>query len=233
MKIKLKKEQFLPAITTTSGADWRAMIQEIDELDLEKIAIFPTCLAELEQRKEFFELLEKTSLKEIPFVHIRSNMRPEELAYLTKRWHTKVFNTHSEDEFPLEYDLSDYFDRMYIENTYWPFNPREMEKFAGLCLDFSHLENHRLLAPSKYKHNIEMLEKFPVGCNHISAIKPRPHQDNNGDPIYSIHQFEDLSEFDYLKSYPQEWFSDYIAMELENSLSEQLKAIDYILKIKN
>ncbi len=228
--MKLKRKQLLPAITTTQGSNWREKIKEIDQLGLKKIAIFTTCLNK-EERQEFFDLLEKTKLKEIPFVHLRSDQEPEELDYLIKRWKTKVFNMHSPREFPFKRDYKKYYQMLYIENTYASLDENEVKDFAGVCLDVSHLENDKLLHQERYKQNMAVLEKFPVGCNHISDIKPTLQLDLDGGPIYSIHSFKELSEFDYLKDYPQKYFSNYIAIELENSLKDQLKVIDYIINL--
>jgi len=42
---------------------------------------------------------------------------------------------------------------------------------------------------------------------------------------------EDFSELDYLRKYPKDYFSSLIALELENTIKEQLKAKEYILDI--
>lgn len=234
----LKKEQFLATVTTTRGCDWRARIKEIDKLGLKKAAVFPTCLPEEQERKELYALLEKSRLKEIPLVHLRSDMKPDELAYLSNKWQTKVFNTHSQKEYPFQYDYSRFKNRIYIENTYTAFDLEEIKDFAGICLDFSHLENDRLLHQKSYQQNLEALKECQktkdclIGCNHISAVPDITHNDLEGSPIYSIHYLKDFSELDYLKNFPANWFSSFIAIELENSLEEQLRAIEYITDMK-
>ena len=221
----LKKEQFLPAVTTTK--EYRGKIKEIDELSLERVALFPTFLS-LEKRKELYELLEKTTLKKIPFCHLRSDMEIWELDYLIKRWDCKVFNIHTEKEYPLTYDYSKYKKMIYIENVYFALDEKEIKEFAGVCLDISHLESERVLRREVYQQNINTLEKFQIGCNHISAVIG-PHQDENNHTVISNHTMCDLSNLDYLKNYPEKYFSQYCAIELENSLKEQLKAINYIV----
>lgn len=237
--MSLKKEQFLPAITTLSakfkveGNSWQEKIKEIDELGLEKVAIFPTCLNK-EQRQEMYSLLEETGLKEIPFVHLRSDMSVEELDYLVKKFKTKVFNIHSEKQYPLAHNLEKYRKQLFIENTIL-WNEQEIKKFAGVCLDFSHLHDDELLCPEKYQINFGLLGKYKIGCNHIAAISKvslTETEDGKANLLhYSKHLFQDLSEFDYLKNYPKEFFSQFCAIEIENSLAEQLKAIDYITNI--
>jgi len=227
----LKRKQFLLGITTTDeqGNGWRKKIKEIDELGLKKVAFFPTCL-EKAQRKEFYGLLEKTGLKEIPFVHIRGDMDYNELDYLIKRYKTKAFNIHTGRQHPAIYDYSKYKKMLYLENTF-PFDETELKGFAGICLDLSHLEDDKNLRKDIFKHRQEMIEKYKVGCNHISAISQESQKSESGKDIYSGHYFRELSEFDYLKNYPKTYFSKFIGMELENSLKEQLQAIEYILNL--
>jgi len=225
-----KNIKFLPAVTTTRGSDWRKKIKEIKNLHLKEVSIFPTCLNEKE-RKELYQLIKKSNLKKIPFVHLRSDMKVEELDYLVRNWETKIFNIHTQKEYPLIYDYSKYKDIIYIENVYHPFEKKELKEFAGICLDFSHLENDRLLSSEKFKHNSKMLEIYPIGCNHISAIKKTTHIDEFGYVRYGSHYLNDFSELDYLKKYPLRYFSSFCAIELENNILEQLKVIEYIKKI--
>lgn len=217
----------MPAITTTEGSDWRSKVKEIKELGLKKVAIFPTCLAK-EQRKEMYGLLEKSGIGEIPFVHLRGDMEFWELNYLIKKYSAQAFNIHSARQHPVFFDYSKYRDILYLENTR-SFNERELRKFAGICLDFAHLENERRLNKEGFEKRIAVLEKYKIGCNHISSLPDRTHHDKEYGDIYDVHNFKNFSEFDYLKNYPERYFSNFIAMELENSLKEQLKAIDYII----
>ncbi|OIO45891.1 hypothetical protein COX24_01785 [bacterium (Candidatus Gribaldobacteria) CG23_combo_of_CG06-09_8_20_14_all_37_87_8] len=234
---KIKKGQFLVSITTTKGADWEARIKEIDKLKIKKLALFVTCVNEKE-RKKLYQALEKTSLKEIPFCHIRSDMPFCELDYLTKRWQTKVFNLHTRKEFAFKYayDNSKYKDKIYIENVYFGLPEDEVKRFAGICLDFSHLENDRLIRPEVFKESLKMLEKYKIGCNHISGIFATAQEiiEHSGVIRYDKHFFTNFKDFNYLKKYPLKYFSKYCALEVENPLKDQLKAIDYIVKqIKN
>jgi len=225
----LKREQFLVGITTTDrrGGIWREKIKEIKELGLKKAALFPTCF-EKEQREEMYKLLGKSGITEIPFVHIRGDMSHEELDYLIKKYNTKVLNIHTKRQHPVFYDYLKYKDMLYLENT-CPFNEEELSDFAGLCLDISHLEDERLLRTEEFIERKKIIKKHKIGCNHISAIPKKSHKNENGKDIFSLHSYRNLSDFDYLKNYPKKFFSNYVAMELENSLKEQLKAIDYIV----
>lgn len=210
-------------------------MKEINKLGIEEAAVFPTCL-DVEKRKKFYRLLEKSGIKNIPFAHLRGDMKIKELDYFVENFNTRVFCIHTAREFPFIYDYSRYKKLIYIENTYYPLSEKEISGFGGVCVDFSHLENDRLFCRKKFEHNIKVIEKFPVGCNHISAVKNEIwiDEENRFEKIryrHDYHQLEKLSELDYLKSYPLKYFSSYISVELENSFEEQLEAGEYIRKI--
>lgn len=222
--------KILVSITTTNNSDWKEKIREINELKLKEVALFPTCL-DRKQREKLYQLLEKSEVKNIPLLHLRHDMELKEIKYFVKKYNTKAFTLHTQSEFPLIYDYSKYNRFIFIENIYRPLNPEEIKQFGGICLDMSHLENDRILEKEKFKHNIKMLEKYPIGCNHISCVKNFSHKDIKGDLRYDFHILENLSELDYLKKYPKNYFSSIIAIELENSIKEQLKIRDYITKL--
>lgn len=236
-KNTLLKDQFLASITTTRGANWKAMVKEIDQLKIRHLALFLTCVTE-KQRKELYGLLEKTSLKEIPFCHLRSDMPLRELDYLTKRWQTKVFNLHTSREFSIKIDYKGLKKKIFIENVFMGFDEQELKIFGGVCLDFAHLENDRLNKHRRYQETIKALAKYSLGCNHISAICKEPFRfieetkyglrDENR---FDRHSFTNLKDFDYLKRYPLKYFSKYCALEVENPLKDQLKAISYIYQL--
>ena len=231
------KRRIFPSITTIINSNWKKEIAEVKKIKLKEVCLFLTCVNENE-RKELYNLLKETGVEKIPLIHLRNDMRVEELNYLAKNYKTKIFNTHSETGHPLKYGLGKYKKSIYIENAGIKktignrFIEEEIKNFAGVCLDFSHLENERLLRPEIYESDIKVIEKYPCGCNHIGAVKKnlfKNQYEPNG--CYRSHFFEDLSEFDYLKKYPAEYFSSILAIELENTIGEQLKARDYIINL--
>lgn len=217
----------LPTITTITGSAWLAKLAEVKKFKLEEICLFLTCLNR-EQRKEAFRLLQETNIKRIPFVHLRSDMELEELDFLSKHYKTAVFNIHTQREFPLLSDFGPYRKSVCIENTYEPFDEAELQAFGGICLDLSHLENDRILRPDNYRMNVAVLEKNQPKCSHISAIKKETFVDEEGHTRITNHHFDDLSELDYLAKYPLAYFGAVAALELENTIEEQLRAKEYI-----
>jgi len=223
--------KILVTITSTPRANWQEKIEEIDRLKIKEAAFFPTCL-KLEERQKAYRLLEKTKLKKIPFVHLRSDMKPFEVEFLKKRYKTEIFNCHPESEHPLSKALWPYRKEIYIENTKSFLPEEEISKFAGICLDFSHLESVKFFAPKVYKQNLEVIKKFPIGCNHISCFKGK----SKFLPVkflqsFGSHFLNSLKDLSYLKNFPKEFFSDFIAIELENSLKKQLEIKKYLHSI--
>jgi len=223
--------KFIPALTTTNGSNWKEKFREIEALKIEEIALFPTCLAK-EHRKTLYDMIKSSCIKRIPFVHLRDDMDVNELEFLAKEYDTQIFNTHSEREFPIDNEwLVKYKELICIENTpKSPLSEEEIKKYGGICLDFAHLENLRLLESDKYKKEVEVLSKFPIKCNHVSAVKKDfSFVDSKTRKLrYDSHHMDNLSELDYLKNYPISYFSDFCAIELDNKISEQLEAIEYI-----
>jgi len=175
-------------------------------------------------------MLENSTLKIIPLVHIRNDMPPEELNYLIKKFQVKAFNTHSGSEFPFHYFYPKHRKMIFIENVYRPFDEKEIRKFGGICLDIAHLENDRFQEPEKFKHNVKIIEKYPVGCNHVSCFQRISHRDEEGHLRYDAHLMRDFSQLDYLKNYPKKYFSSIVAIELKNTIEKQLAAKDYLIK---
>lgn len=224
------KEGIFASITTIGNNLWREKIKEADEIGLKEVALFLTCLQKPE-RRELYSLLRQSAIKRVPFAHLRNDMEPDELDFLIKKYQTQVFNIHCQAQYPWLFDLSKYKDRIYLENTYYVFEKKEMAVLAGICLDISHLESDRILGLERFKAIEKMLEVYPIGCNHISGVQKEAHFDKKGCKDYASHSLKDFTELDYLKNYPAKYFSNFIALELENDLKTQLKARDYILNL--
>lgn len=216
----------LPGLTTTSGSDWRAKIREIDRLRIREVALFPTCL-ESGEREELYRRLEETKLESIPHVHLRGeDMAPRELDFLVSRYHAQVFNIHSPAEFPVNFDYSPFAGRIYIENTGFVPTLDELAGFAGLCLDFAHWESGLLKKNRKYRDFRGLVERFRVGCCHVSALSETPIDSHEG-PSFDNHWLSDLSALEYIRKYVC-FFPDIVSVELENPLAEQVEVVRFL-----
>ena len=221
--------RILPSVTTHGKGDctWRRKLREIPELGLQTVAVFLTGLRASE-RSEFYRELEQAAAEvglRVPFVHAVSTMGDEEFRYLRDRFGTERFNLHPVKEFPLQHELSrEVRSWIYIENSSIeaPLAREDLDGFAGLCIDLSHLEDMRRSNPAAYRQTIDLLSGTPIGANHISAVSDIPANMIGEVPVYSKHLLEDLSEVSYLRRAPRAALSDLCAIELENSLAEQL-----------
>lgn len=220
------KSKIYPSITSTDKNKIPGFLKEIVYLHVDEICLFLTGLLENE-RKNLLEEIGKTNIKNIPFVHLRSDATPDELDFLINKYHTKCFNIHSESFFKLKYDLSKYKKQLYVENTIGPLDEKELQNYAGICIDLSHVEDNRLNYENFYLQLRNTFSKFYCGCGHISAIKEEPRFNEQGVKYNSVHISESLSEFDYLKNY-KDILPPILALELENPIEEQLKIIKYI-----
>jgi len=218
---------FLVGITTTEGSDWKKKIEEIDALQIKEAAVFPTCL-DKNQRNDFYIALEKSSLERIPFVHLRSDMEVTEIEFFIKKFNTVIFNCHAGHINPINPGWEKYKDIICQEN-HDRFDEEELKNLAGICLDFTHMEDEIMTGRQKAGYFQQFAKKYPIKCNHISAIKNKFELvGEQHDITYGSHHLEEMSEVDYLVKYPLEFFSKYCAIELENSLARQLEIIEYI-----
>lgn len=223
-------KEILLGLTTTSGSNWKAKIKEIKRYKIKEVALFPTVL-KLKERKELYKLLEATAVERIPHVHLRDDMECWELDYLMERYQTQVFNTHPTKKRPLMFDYSKYAKKIYVENADGIPTKEELERFGGLCLDFSHWEKFSLSRDGKYNKIIsELTKSFEIGCCHISAKKNSKYALKRLIQRRGSHFMMDLKELDYMEKYIS-FLPELISIELENSFAEQFRAKEYLEKI--
>lgn len=232
------KYQIYPSVTTTHK-NWEEQISEAAKLKLKELGFFPTCL-EKEERYLAYKLFKEADITQLPFVHIRHDMDSKEIGFLQKEFHTRVFNVHSQLKFKqlpkhlkglLVNNLEKFRKQIYVETTLIPLTDKELGYYAGICLDTSHVENQHLYKTCLYKNFMEFLDKYPIGVAHISAVLTKPFLFPGGTYfLYDRHYYQKLSEFDYLLRY-QKFLPAILALELENSIQEQIEAKNYLGKL--
>lgn len=217
-----------PSITSTAG-NWRETIKQAKEAGLKEACFFPTCLTK-EERKEAYELLEDSGIESIPLVHLKDDMDIGEIGYLKSQFNVQAFNCHTRKQYKMKHDISMFKDMVYLENNRHLFDDGEIDNMAGICIDFSHLEDAKMQKTEEYDYFMDICKKHHCGCAHVSAIGDTPIK---GEVIhYSNHAYDDLKQFDYLKDY-KGLFPDIVALELENTIAQQLKAKEYIEALLN
>jgi len=232
----MENKTILVSITCASDVNgWKDKVKRICELGIEEVALFPTCLLP-QQRKELYAALENSPIKQIPHVHLRSDMEEWELEFFVKKYNTQVFNIHPRHStYPFLNFFPKYHAITFLENVLVIPEEAELKEFAGLCVDFSHWEGNVRLGNSEYnKKMLEMMQKFPIGCCHVSAVRQKADRDAEFPKRFTHdqHFMEELGDLDYIKKYIN-YLPKYISIELENSIDEQVKAKKYLEKIIN
>lgn len=221
---------------TTWNCDWHDKIDEANSLGISEVALFPTTVDRTE-REKLYLALENSSIQRIPFVHLRHDHEPEEIEYLIKRFRSEVFNVHASKE-NLENlpKFKKIIDRLFVENSNVidEYFIKILDNCAGVCLDISHYEDFGLRQHREgYDKFDELLKTHKIGCCHIPAVRDKLYEcETHGSSfkVYESHHMGNLSEMDYLKNHFH-LFSDYNAIELNNSFADQLKVKEYIEKM--
>lgn len=228
-----KEKRILLGLTTTSGSDWRGKTDEITQLGLKEIALFPTAL-DRRGRDELYGLLEKTGLESIPHVHLRGDMTRDEFEYLESTYGTKAFNTHPAADgrgYPFVEDSPDRH-MVFVENTVCVPTEAELDRHGGLCIDFSHWEIAKNLGNVNYAGFDRTARRYRIGCCHVSAFPSRIRTNPAAILSAKLHYLRELSDLDYMAGYT-EYVPDIVSIELENSFSEQVVVKDYLERMLN
>lgn len=90
-----------------------------------------------------------------------------------------------------------------------------VKKIAGFCIDLSHFKSEEERWTKEFDYILhERRIKREFGCNHLGGFNPYKLRDK--------HTVTDLHDFDYLKTLPEFVFSPIVALEMDNSIKEQL-----------
>jgi len=214
-------KKIYPSITTCN-VDWKKQIKEMGKLKIKDFSLFLTCTNTIERQKLYKELA-KIKVNQIPHVHIRHDFQEKELDYLVERYNSKAFTIH----YPSvkHFQNFKYKKQIFVENNWQTYSDKlfpEIKKFGGMCIDLSHLMIWENIKPGNLPTTRYAVEKYKVGCNHISAIK------SNG---VCEHYLAKLSEVDYLAELSKKYFSEYLNIELGNPIKQQLVIKKYIAKL--
>src|SRR3989344_5088449 len=87
--------KILLSITGTESFDWAQKLKEINVKKIEEIAVFLESF-DKKERDNFYRLLLKSTVKSVPFVHLRDDTAKEEMKFFIDRFKTKYFNIHEE-----------------------------------------------------------------------------------------------------------------------------------------
>ncbi len=211
----MKKYKLLVSITGNNAKESMAKINEIKKLKLTEVALFLECLNK-DGRNKIYIALKKSGIKNIPLVHLRSDMTYEEVAMLHKTYKVKYFTIH-EDHFKIIHHWRGFYKKLYLEmstDNYVDSSVR-VEKIGGFCVDLAHYKKQFILKNKDYKYVHDRKNNLKLFvCNHLSGYDPKRNTD--------MHVVKSKESFSYLNSLPAFVFGKLMAIEVDDSIKKQL-----------
>ena len=222
-EVKSLEDKILVSITGTKDLHWQNKIKEINKFGIEKVGLFLERFHE-KQIQEIYKALLSSRIKEIPLVHIKDETKKEELDFLSKKFNSTYFTIH-ESGFDSLKIWKRFYRKLYLEMDTNNFISQlvEVKKIGGFCIDLSHFK----VELNKWSQEFEYILKrrhttHYFDCNHLNGYSVKDNDD--------LHTVKSLQDFDYLRTLPKFVFGDIIALEVENSISEQLEFKKYLSK---
>ena len=212
-----------PSITGRDNIDWQNKIEEADKFKIQELAVFLSSF-DKKERDHLFKFLLKSSIKKVPFVHLRHDSDKEEIEFFIKNYNTECFNIHEYGFDTLE-KWAPYHDKLYLELNYDnKLNKNvKVRKIGGFCIDLSHFKASIAHGTKEAEYIFLRKEKNIFLCNHLNGYDPNQRKDK--------HTITSLKDFDYLTTLPKFVFGKIIAIEAYNSIKEQLKFKKYLEEI--
>jgi len=226
MTEKYFSKRILIGITGTKERDWKNKLEEIDRFKINRVSLFLESFKKT-QREKIYSALLNSKIKEIPLVHIRNDMEKEELVFLKKNFNSFYFTIH-ESGFKLIEKWKGFYKDLYLEMNMDSYISQlvEVEKIGGFCIDLSHFKVEMVKFSKEFAYIFERRKtSHYFDCNHLNGYCPKKNDD--------LHFIKSLKDFDYLKTLPKFIFGDIIALEVYNSISQQLEFKKYLSKLLN
>lgn len=223
----MEKYNFSPniylSITGKDNIDWQTKLEEINQLNLKEVAVFLECFHKKE-RRQLYKFLLKSSIKKIPLVHLRDDVDKKEIEFFINNFKTDYFNIH-EEHFDLLDKWKGFEDKLYLEMNYDSEIAKNVKvrQIGGFCIDLSHFKT--ALARGTEEAYYIFLRKYKIefACNHLNGYSPVKNRD--------LHTITSLKDFDYLTTLPKYVFGKVIALEVNNSIKEQIEFKKYLTKL--
>jgi len=211
------------SITGKENIDWQNKLEEINQLEITEAAVFLENF-DKKQRPHFYKFLLKSSIKKVPFVHLRHDTDKTDIEFFIKNYQTQCFNIH-EEHFDILERWQGYWDKLYLEMDYNSQIDKDVKvrQIGGFCIDLSHFKSSIARGAEEASYIFQRKEKIRFNCNHLNGYDPVNKKD--------IHTVADLKDFDYLTTLPKFVFGKIIALEVYNPIKEQIKFKEYLLKL--
>jgi|SRR3989344_142807 len=210
-------------ITGGKNIDWQSKLEEINQLGIKEAAVFLEQFNK-QERDNLRRFLLESSIKKVPLVHLRSDTGKDEIDFFINNFKTKYFNIH-EDHFNLLGQWEGYWDKLYLEMDYNSEIGKNVKvrKIGGFCVDLAHFKSAIARGSEEAYYIFMGKNKIKFASNHLGGYSPETKSD--------LHTITSLKDFDYLTTLPKWVFGEVIAIEVYNSIKEQLIFKDYIAKL--
>lgn len=212
-------------ITGEKNSDWQSKLEEINRLGIREAAVFLERF-QREERDNLYRMLLKSSIKRVPFVHLRSDTGNNEIKFFIDNFKTRYFNIH-EDHFDLLDQWKDNWDKLYLEMNYDSEIAKnvKVKKIGGFCVDLAHFKSAIARGSEEAYYIFIRKNKIKFVSNHLGGYSDDRRKD--------LHVINSLKDFNYLISLPKWVFGKVIAIELDHSIKDQLIFKNYIIKLLN
>jgi len=223
----MEKESFLDKIylglTGDKNIDWQSKLKEINKLKIKEAAVFLERF-DKKERDNFYRFLKRSTIKKVPLVHLRSDVGKDEIKFFSDKYQTRHFNIH-EDHFKLLNNWKDYWDKLYLEMDCSGTIEKnvKVQRIGGFYVDLSHFKAAIARGLEEAYYIFIRRNKIKFVCNHLCGYSELKTRDK--------HLVTSLSDFDYLTTLPKYVFGEILALEVENSIKEQIKFKEYIAEI--
>lgn len=213
----------LLSITGEKNLDWQSKLKEINQLKISRAAIFLEHF-DKKERDNFYRFLLKSSIKTVPLVHLRADVSKKEIKFFIDKFKTHYFNIH-EEHFRLLDQWKGFWDKLYLEMNYDSEIAKDVKvrRIGGFCVDLSHFKSAIAQGTEEACYIFTRKNKIKFTCNHLNGYSPSKMEDR--------HTITSLNDFDYLTTLPKYVFGKVIALEVENSIKEQIKFREHISKL--
>lgn len=212
----------LLSITGRTPKEWQDKLQEIQDRNIQEIALFLEFYSP-EEKQAIYRALTDSCIKSIPLVHLRHDMVADELAFLQKNFGTTYFTCHEENftqgnvqqwqAFHKDIYLEMNFDNMVSEKVV-------VESIGGFCVDLAHFKCGMEKNSKDFQYVMARKDTSVITCNHLNGWDPQKNID--------MHAIKSIADFDYLATLPDFVFGKYIALEMFHSIKEQLEFKEYL-----
>ena len=219
------REKIYLSITGKKNIDWQNKLEEINRLKIKEAAVFLEFFGK-KQRENFYRLLLKSSIKKVPLVHLRNDVNKKEIQFFIDNFSTRYFNIH-ENHFNFLNKWKGYWDKLYLEmNTDSQIAKNvKARRIGGFCVDLAHFKIAIAKGSEEAYYIFLRRHKIKFTCNHLSGYSSIKNSD--------LHTVKSTKDFNYLISLPKYLFGKVIALEVFNSIKEQIKFKEYTAKLLN